>query len=72
MPYEKIIEQTDTGMVVAKVLDSTGERVGLEFFHWPPFRQERRLQRAHAWADKWVRNCEMYCTPAKEKRSAKP
>lgn len=62
--YLKIIEQSATGMVIASVYDSdSGKRVGLEFFHWPPFNQEYRLRNAHKWADRWIRNCEIYCTP---------
>lgn len=59
--YTKTIEQTDTGMVVAKVYNSAGARVGIEFFTWPCFSQRRRLERAHKWADKWIANCEELC-----------
>lgn len=58
--YGKVIEQGDTGMVIATVWNlNTGERCGLEFFY--TFSQERRLQRAHAWADKYIALCEKYC-----------
>ena len=64
--FGKTIEQTDTGMVVAKVFNlATGERVGLEFFSFPFSSQERRLIKAHSWADKWIANCETYCTEVK-------
>lgn len=63
MNYVKTIQQTGTGMVIAEVFDSKGNRVGLEFFEWPPFLQETRLKRAHSWADKWIANCTKYCTP---------
>lgn len=61
--YEKKIEQTDTGMVIASVIDTEAkQRIGLAFFTWPPFMQKTRLKRAHKWADHWVKNCEAYCT----------
>lgn len=62
MSHIKRIEQSDTGTVYVHVYSmKTGERVGFEIFSWPPFNQERRLQRAHAWADKWIKNCDLYC-----------
>lgn len=61
MKFEFIIEQTDTGMVIAKVYNEAGARVGLEFFCWPPFFQEMRFKRAHKWTEKWIANCEKYC-----------
>jgi hypothetical protein len=74
MAYTKEIEQTDTGMVIAYVWDVRGERVGLEFFYWPPFFQAARLRRAHKWADRWVANCEKYCTTraAQQSKGEKP
>lgn len=67
MLYHKVIEQTDTGMVIASVYDNiTGNRIGLEFFTWPPLIQETRLKRAHKWADKWIENCIKYCTQPDE------
>lgn len=74
MPHVKFISQSDTGVVIASVYNqNTGNRVGLEFFHWPPFFQERRLQRAHRWADEWMKNCEKYCIdiPAQPSNGAK-
>lgn len=64
MAYQASIEQGDTGMVIAAVWDTdSGKRVGLNFFHWPPFSQKRRLQRAEAWAAKWIENCRAHCRP---------
>ncbi|GAB3416870.1 hypothetical protein NX774_11995 [Massilia agilis] len=63
--FSKTIEQADTGMVIAEVYNAaTGRRVGVSFFCWPPFSQRRRLQRAHAWADKWIENCDAFCVEA--------
>lgn len=65
--FEKRIEQTDTGMVIAEVYElARGRRVGLEFFTWPPFAQAVRLRRAHRWANEWIGNCEEYCTQKEE------
>jgi len=59
--YVKTIEQSDTGMVIASVVSvATGKRVGLAFFHLA-FGQKHRLKRAHAWADRWIKNCQTYC-----------
>lgn len=60
--FTKKVKQTDTDMVIAEVFDVSGERVGLQFFRWPPFNQEKRLKRAHAWAERWIANCEKYVT----------
>lgn len=39
--FAKVIEQHDTGMVIAKVYDRrTHERIGLCFFTWPPVQPE--------------------------------
>lgn len=61
--FTKRIEQLDSGTAFASVHDSDGNRVGYRFFSWPPFSQEKRLKRAHAWADRWLANCEKYATP---------
>jgi len=60
--FNKAIQQSDTGMVIASVFDESGQRVGLKMFTWPPFdrNQHKRLERAHSWADKWIENCERY------------
>lgn len=74
MAYAKEIEQSDTGMVIASVRDAQGKRVGLAFFNWPPFSQAVRLRRAHKWADRWIANCEKYCTTraAQQSKGEKP
>jgi hypothetical protein len=62
MGYAKEIGQCSTGMVIATVYDlTTGKTVGLKFFFSGLLSSQEKRLRAHTWADKWIRNCEMYC-----------
>ncbi len=63
MEYRKEIHQSDTGVVFASVYSQLNERVGLKIIDgWPFESQESKLKRAQLWADKWIANCEKYCT----------
>ncbi len=69
--FYKTIEQRQTGTVQATVQDSAGNVVGWEWFDWPIWNQERRLQRAHAWADRWIANCQKYVTDERGRRGCR-
>lgn len=66
--YWKQIEATDTGMVIARVYrglagDKTKGRVGLKFVDGivpfcVPRIVKKRLERAHKWADDYIKVCE--------------
>lgn len=58
--YTKTIEISDTGMVVAKVYNPIGTRVGLKFFNGIFDIAENRFIKAHSWADRHIKTCAKY------------
>lgn len=54
--YKKITQRCSR--VEAEVYDEEGVCVGWEWFM--TWSQEYRLKKAHAWADKYIENCEKY------------